>query len=312
MTIPDYSSLIDAETWAYIDQINSFYPPSAMNLPIEENRAIYDRMSRAFHTGYPPGVTSKTRHVALGSHSIPVRVYENAAIDPTAIILYLHGGGFILGSLDSHDDICADLCTGTGYRVVSAAYRLAPEHIKTAAFEDAMAAFEWTARTFSIPVLLVGESAGGSLAASIAHSARTSRYSPHGQILVYPTLGGATNSRSYVMHADAPLLNSRDVDIYLTVRFGDEDFSDDPRYMPLADTNFSNLPPTFIITAQCDPLSSDGEIYCNRVLAGGGKAFWLEEAGLVHGFLRARHSVERAKTSFKRIIGATRALAGNL
>ncbi len=78
--------------------------------------------------------------------------------------------------------------------------------------------------------------------------------------------------------------------------------------MPLADADFSNLPPTVIITAECDPLSSDGEAYWSRISAAGGKAWWFEEPGLVHGYLRARHTVGRARASFSRIVDAASAL----
>jgi len=127
----DYSTLIDDETWAFIDRINSFYPPEAVDLPIEKNREIYDRMSREFHAGHPGGVTTETTAIAGATHDIPIRIYRAETTKAAAVVLYFHGGGFILGDLDSHDDICADLCAGTGYPVVSVDYRLAPKHLDT-------------------------------------------------------------------------------------------------------------------------------------------------------------------------------------
>ena len=109
-------------------------------------------------------------------------------------------------------------------------------------------------------------------------------------------------------HAEAPKLTVRDLEFYKHIRTGGVDLTGDITLSPLADADFSGLPPTVLITAQCDPLSSDGEAYRSRVPAAGGRAFWLEEPGLVHGYLRARHSVARARASFTRIVEAVGAL----
>jgi len=104
------------------------------------------------------------------------------------------------------------------------------------------------------------------------------------------------------------MLTLRDLDFYKDIRSGGGDRSDDATLAPLADTDFSDLPPTVLITAECDPLSSDGEAYRDRIVAAGGRAIWLEEPGLVHGYLRARHTVGRARASFTRITDAVSAL----
>lgn len=305
---PDYRKLLDAEMWAFIDRINGFYPPEAIDWPIGKNREVYDRMSRAFHAGRPEGMGTETTAIATPTHRIPIRIYRSAAPDAAAIVLYFHGGGFILGGLESHDDICAELCAGTGYAVVSVDYRLAPEHTGTVAFDDAVAAFEWMAATYRQPIVLVGESAGGNLAACLAHQVRGHARAPAGQVLVYPGLGGDMTMGSYVTHAEAPLLTTSDVGFYHDVRTGGADVSKDPRYTPLAASDFSGLPPTVIFAAECDPLSSDGESYRDRVLAAGGRAHWLEEKALVHGYLRARHMSGRAGRSFASIVEAVAAL----
>ncbi|HEV7254663.1 MAG TPA: alpha/beta hydrolase [Mesorhizobium sp.] len=307
---PDYRQLMDAETWAFIDRINAFYPPGAIDLPIAENRAIYDRMSRAFHAGHPAGVTAQTGAIEADARAIPMRVYRSGKASDQAVVLYFHGGGFILGGLDSHDDICAELCAGTGYAVVSIDYRLAPEHTGTAAFDDAVASYECAVSSFSRPIVLCGESAGGTLAASLAHHLRGHARAPVGQVLIYPMLGGDERRGSHVVHAQAPLLSADDIAAYKNIRANGADVSNDPRYLPLADTDFSGLPPTVVFTAECDPLSSDGEAYRDRLLQAGGRALWREEKGLPHGYLRARGTVARARASFARIIAAAEMLGG--
>jgi acetyl esterase len=124
-------------------------------------------------------------------------------------------------------------------------------------------------------------------------------------VLIYPGLGGDATKGSYVRHAQAPMLTTRDVLYYYDIRGGT---TGDPTCQPLADSDFSGLPPTVIVTAECDPISSDGEIYRDRIVAAGGKASWREEPGLVHSYLRGRRTVKRAADSFARIADAVAAL----
>ncbi|MFA6155028.1 alpha/beta hydrolase [Mesorhizobium sp.] len=305
----DYTTLIDAETWAFIERTNSYYPPDTIDYTIAQQREIYDRMCREFFAGYPAGVTVETSAIPTPTHKIPIRTYRSMP-QAAATVLYFHGGGFILGGLDSHDDVCAELCARTGYEVVSVDYRLAPEHLHPAAFDDAMSAFLWAVSTRDRPILLCGDSAGGNLAAAVSHATRGHAKRPAGQVLIYPGLGGNRSTASYVTHAEAPMLTVRDLEFYKHIRTGGQDRGNDATLTPLADTDFSNLPPTMLITAQCDPLSSDGEAYRDRIVAAGGSAIWIEERGLVHGYLRARHTVARARSSFTRVVDAMGALGG--
>jgi acetyl esterase len=304
----DYTKLLDAEVRAFIEKTNSYYPPETVDYTIAQQREVYDRMCHAFFNGYPEGVTAADTTIPGPAHRIPVRTYTAAAPDRSAKVLYFHGGGFILGGLDSHDDVCADICARTGYEVTSVDYRLAPEHLHPASFEDSFAAFLWAAAAAGQPIILAGDSAGGNLAAAVAHLARGHERAPVGQVLIYPGLGGDISKGSYVTHAEAPMLTMRDLEFYKDIRTGGADFSTDVRYLPLADTDFSGLPPTVVISAECDPLSSDGEAYRDRIREAGGKAVWREEPGLVHGYLRGRHSVAKARESFTRIVEAIRAL----
>lgn len=303
----DYKKLIDAETWAFIERTNAFYPEDTGERTVAEQRAIYDRLCREFHAGYPDGVTAQTSSIPTPTHEIPIRIYR-AGEPGAAVVVYFHGGGFILGGLESHDDVCAELCARTGFEVVSVDYRLAPEHVHPAHFDDAMRAFEWAANTYACPILLCGDSAGGNLAAAVSHATRGHKTKPAGQVLIYPALGGDTSRGSYITHAQAPMLTTRDLRFYEQVRTGGVDRTGDITMAPLADADFAYLPPTVVFTAECDPLSSDGEAYRDRMVAAGGRAFWLEEDGLVHGYLRGRHTAGRARSSFTRIVDALQVL----
>ena len=307
----DYASLLDEETWRFVERSDSFYPPDAVGLSIAEQRRAYDRMCRAFHNGYPDGIATEDIEVDAGSHNIPLRLYRSAASDVAkATIVYFHGGGFVLGGLESHDDVCAEICAGTGCDLISVDYRLAPENRHPAAFDDALDGYDWASRRRPLPLVLAGDSAGGNLAAAVAHAKRGRHNAPIGQVLIYPSLGGDRSKGSYVAHAEAPMLTLRDLAQSLEVRVGERRCERDPTLQPLADTDFSHLPPTVIVTAECDPLSSDGESYRDRIRQAGGRAVWIDEKGLVHGYLRARHTVKRAAESFAHIVSAIDALAG--
>jgi acetyl esterase len=303
----DYRSLIDAETWAFIERTDAWYPPETVDYTIERQRDVYDRMCREFFAGYPEGVTAETTAIEAAGRAVPIRVYR-VSERPAAVIVYFHGGGYVVGGLESHDDVCAELCARTGHELVSVDYRLSPEHVHPAHFEDALAGFEWASARYDVPVVLAGDSAGGNLAAAVSHATRGRAKKPVGQVLIYPGLGGDRTKGSYVVHADAPMLTMRDLDFYRHVRTGGRDWGRDATLAPLDDADFSGLPPTVVVTAECDPLSSDGEAYRDRIRAAGGRAVWHEEKGLVHGYLRARHSVTRARNSFTRIVEAVAAL----
>lgn len=299
MDLGEYANLLDPDYQLYVRQVDNWYPPGAADWPIGRQREVYDRMCRAFHAGRPAGVQVEDSSAG----AISVRRYQRAGAPP-AILLYFHGGGFVLGGLDSHDDICAEICAGTRLAVISVDYRLAPENPHPAAFDDACAAFDWVVSAYDLPVLLAGESAGGNLAAAVAHATRKHDRRPVGQILIYPSLGGAPDLRSRIDHANAPLLAAADIQAYRALRTAGAmpAATEDWRLEPLMDSDFSGLPPTLIVTADCDPLSSDGEAYRDRVLDAGGFAVWREEPRLTHSFLRARHSARRAGQAFQAIL----------
>lgn len=298
----DYERLIDEETWAFIRRTAESYPDDAVQLSIEDQRRVYDTMCQDFRQPRPTGVETEDR----AADGVPVRIYS--AGQPTRTVVYFHGGGFVVGGLESHDDVCAELCAQTGYRVVAVDYRLCPEHVHPAQFDDCWTAANWAASEYGDPLILAGDSAGGNLAAAVSHHARGRLDEILGQVLIYPGLGGDPSQGSYLEHAQAPLLTLDEIKFYETVRYSGVQPQGDPTYAPLQDSDFSNLPPTVVVTADCDPLRDDGQVYCRRINAAGGRAHWINESGLVHGYLRARTSVKRAADSFERISVAIEAL----
>ncbi len=292
----DYTQIIDAQTWGFIRDVEHWYPPETMSLNVAGQRDVYNKMCRAFYAGRPDGVQTQDRL----ANGVSVRCYRLDAGNNKAVVLYCHGGGYVVGSLDSHDDVCAEICARTGFAVVSVDYRLAPEHLHPAAYEDCLTAYHWAQSQYALPVVLAGDSAGGNLAAAVGHAARDAL----GMVLIYPSLGECKDCGSYVDHTNAPLLSRADMDFYEQVRTPATRVVKDFTYAPLLDTDFTGLPPTVVVSAECDPLCDDGEDYCAAVQKAGGQAVWVKEAGLVHGYLRARHTVERACNSFSRVVAA--------
>lgn len=302
----DYDRLIDAEIWAFIKKTAQSYPDDAVDLDIDGQRRAYNTMCRAFHRGHPPGVSTTD----VTANGVPVRIYS--AGHPGCTVMYFHGGGFVVGGLDSHDDICAEICANTGYRVVSVDYRLAPVHKHPIPFDDCWAATQWACNEFDGGLVLAGDSAGGNLAAAVAHHARGRIKGVLGQVLIYPGLGGDTSQGSYLSHADAPMLTRDDIEFYHGVRFDGDEPRDDPTYAPLQDADFAGLPRTAIFTAECDPLHDDGPAYFKRLQHAGVLCHHETGRGLVHGYLRARGMSTRAADSFERIVVTIEALGQGL
>ncbi|MEM9370324.1 MAG: alpha/beta hydrolase fold domain-containing protein, partial [Pseudomonadota bacterium] len=199
----------DPEVLAFIAKVDRLTPPGRAARSIVEQRELYDAMSDAFREPRPDGIEVRDHKIA----GTPCRRYGG---DGYIRIIFLHGGGFVVGGLESHDDVAAEIAASTGLPVDAVDYRLAPENPHPAAFEDALT----VARASAGPLILVGDSAGGTLAASVAWRLReTERIAA--QVLIYPSLGGETlGLPSYTECADAPLLTTADLDAYRDMRGG--------------------------------------------------------------------------------------------
>ncbi|MEP5762799.1 MAG: alpha/beta hydrolase, partial [Litoreibacter sp.] len=256
-----------------------------------------DAMCKKFWVAHPESI--KTQDFEMDG--IPVRVYtpENAG---KRAILFTHGGGFVLGSLDSHDDVCAELAAATGTEVWASHYRLSPEHIYPAALDDVEAV--WRRLTLDRrEAVVVGDSAGARLSAALClRMRRLDGPMPIAQILIYPTLGGSATLPSFIENANAPMLTAADMNNFDVLYKGDYQDGKDPELSPLQAQEFSGLPPAYVVTADIDPLRDEGSTYVDKLRKAGVKAQWKNEPQLVHGYLRARHSSQRAHDSFSGIV----------
>ncbi len=289
---------------AFHRRCEDFYPADAVDAPIEQQRKWYDALCAEFDAPSPKGLT---RDDTLVNGLIPIRHYTPATVSTETRIYYIHGGGFVVGSLDSHDAICAELSDFAHAELVSVDYRLAPEHVWPAAFDDCYAVLK-ELLSDGCPVVVVGDSAGGNLTAGIVLKARAEGLKGIvGQALIYPGLGGDLVSGSYEEMAEAPGLTTADVSYYRDILKAP---ADNPFAAPLAETDLSGLPPSYITGAFFDPLRDDARLYAARLAAAGVNVTFREEPQMIHAWLRARHMSEGARDGFRRLAEGVAVLVG--
>ncbi|OBF07553.1 lipase [Mycobacterium sp. ACS4054] len=245
-----------------------------------------------------PDLRIEDRTIDYGEHSdIPVRIYwpPLEPADSLPVVVYYHGGGFCLGGLDTHDPVARSHAVGAEAIVVSVDYRLAPEHPFPAGVDDAWAALRWVAENAAElggdpdRIAVAGDSAGGNLAAVMAHLANENAGPALSfQLLWYPVVTADLSLPSFTENANAPILDRDVIDAFLSWYLPHIDISD-PTTLPVTlapanATQMSGLPPAFIGTAEHDPLRDDGARYAELLNAAGVPAELSNEPTLVHGY----------------------------
>ncbi|MDA8267491.1 MAG: alpha/beta hydrolase [Actinomycetota bacterium] len=258
-------------------------------------------------------VSSQDRSIPGPGGTIPVRIYrpEATGTEPLPIVVYFHGGGFVLGGLDSHDPLCRQLAAGVPATVVSVDYRLAPEHPFPAAVDDATAATRWAADVApslgADPSRLVvaGDSAGGNLAAVVARrAARAGTPSVALQVLAYPVTDFTGSHPSHAENGEGYFLTTDDMVWFMQNYLPDGTDVHDPDISPLFAEDLSGLPPALVITAEFDPLRDEGEAYARR-LADAGVPVELERyPGMIHGFVSMDGVLDAGARALDRIVAS--------
>jgi len=265
--------------------IKKSLPPATT---IEEMRAAWDDYSSSTREPYPDGMQVEDIQVPRDGGTVPVRVYRPAAAAESApVVLYIHGGGFMKGDLNSSDSVAWGLSQETGMVVASIDYRLAPEHPYPAAFDDC----------YTVLTHVAGgglgdgvDTAGGNLSAAVCLAARD-RNGPKiaVQILIYPCLTDGCDTPAYGVHAETPGLTAASMhtywDWYLA---GQTRPCTEPYAVPLKASDLSGLPPAFVHIAEIDPLADDGRTYADMLMAAGVETQFRCADGMIHGFLRCR------------------------
>ncbi|WP_213952752.1 alpha/beta hydrolase [Variovorax sp. dw_954] len=290
-----------------LDFIASRNVPPTHTLPAVEARAFY-RERRAVTQPEPSAVAEVRELSAPGpAGAIPLRLYRpmgSQPVDVLPVLVYYHGGGWVIGDLDTHDVLCRELCNGSGCAVIAVDYRLAPEHRFPAAVHDSWAATRWIrqeAASLGIDanrLAVGGDSAGGNLAAVMSIMARDAGDLPIAfQLLIYPGTdmrrghaSHTTNGKGYLLEADTITYFH---DHYITDVAQDLDW----RASPLLHKDLSKLPPALVITAGFDPLRDEGLEYADTLAAAGNRATYVCFERQIHGFITMGKVLDEANAA---------------
>jgi acetyl esterase len=291
---------LDPQTQALLE-LGPVLPPVETLTP-EEARAGMEQRA-PLTAGTPQPVASVVdRRIPGPAGEIPVRIYAPDGPRPMPALVYFHGGGWLVGSLNTHDVVCRALANRAGCIVVSVDYRLAPEHSFPAAIDDAEAATRWVAANASElgvdtdRVAVGGDSAGGNLAAAVALTLRdTGGPRLAYQLLIYPVTDHNFLTRSYVENGEGYRLTRSAMEHYWKLYLGSAGDADDQRASPLRAASLANLPPACVATAEYDPLLDEGRAYAERLREAGVPVEYREYAGLVHGFVAQGGVVDKAR-----------------
>ncbi|NTA19063.1 alpha/beta hydrolase [Agrobacterium tumefaciens] len=284
--------MLDEDSAALVRGLRSLNIPRTETLTPLQARAAMTAARRA--RAPLPVPMGEVRDLDLGTEKnhIAGRLYRPNAQRDLPLLVFFHGGGWVLGDLESHDLLCRRLALAGKTNVLAVDYRLAPENKFPSAVEDAIEAVDWAfahAGELQVNVARImvgGDSAGGNLAAVVAHERRNNNKPRLAcQILIYPATDLACASPSYQIAEDGfPVLGSTMIwfrDHYLAERLQEEDW----RASPLRASDFSDLPPAYVLTAGYDPLSDEGRAYANKLVNSDVSVVHHHYPGQIHGFL---------------------------
>ncbi|SDP93429.1 acetyl esterase [Actinopolyspora xinjiangensis] len=262
-----------------------------------------------------PGVQVSRRTVSTRAGELPARLYRpEDRTEPSTLLVFYHGGGWVVGDLDTHDELCRFLAKHADIRVLSVDYRLAPEHPFPAAVEDAVDAYQHVLENAedlgSSPdsVAVGGDSAGGNLAAMVAqHAAANGIKSPVLQLLLYPAVDASTRRRSRELFGDGFLLTDGDMDWFMDLYQPEVSERGDPRLSVLLNEELDGLAPAVLVTAGFDPLRDEGEEYARRLAEAGVPVIARRFPDLIHGFANLFGASPRLREAMFEIVGEFRA-----
>ncbi|HEU5297613.1 MAG TPA: alpha/beta hydrolase [Burkholderiaceae bacterium] len=297
--------MLDPQARALIDLMNERGVPPTHTLPPSEARRLY-RERRAYVQPTPVTMAEVRDLSANGPHgAIGLRLYRPTTAPASApALVYYHGGGWVIGDLDTHDVLCRELAHRAGCVVVAVDYRLAPEHRFPAAVDDSLAATRWVqaqAATLGIDasrLALGGDSAGGNLATVTAIALRDSGdLRPRLQLLIYPGTDMRAIAPSHTTNGQGYMLTSDSIK-YFRGHYvpGEADWSD-WRTSPLLHSDLSHLPPALVITAGFDPLRDEGRQYADRLSQAGVPTQYVCFERQIHGFITMGRVIDEANTA---------------
>jgi acetyl esterase len=259
------------------------------------------------------GVRTRDLDIPSAGDPIPARLYEPVNLPAgSPLLVYFHGGGWVIGSIETHDPGCRYLARNAQVRVLSVDYRLAPEHGFPAAADDAFTAFRFAARNAetlgadSSAIAVGGDSAGANLAASVCLQAIDKGPRPVFQLLFYPATDATTRRRSRDLFADGFFLTDDDMTWFLNHYCPDIDMRSDPKLSVLLADDLRGLPPAYVATAGFDPLRDEGNAFADRLRDAGVPVVKRQHDDLIHGFVSFLNIGARFREAVSEAAGALR------
>jgi acetyl esterase len=298
---------LDPDLAAVVDDIRAAGVPEWHQLSVESARRVEDEVFTPEDRREVAFVRDLSFDGPAGD--VPVRVYHDDPPEPAPVVVFYHGGGWTLGTLDSIGGVCRELAQRNDCVVVSVDYRLAPDHPFPDGLDDAYAALEWTvenADTFggdSERVAVAGTSAGGNLAAAVSLRARDfdGPAIAH-QLLLYPMIDSDTTRNSYREHADGPLLTRADVEWFWDQYCRSPVDVEHPYASVLSAPDHGNLPPATVVTAGHDPLRDEGRAYADALASNGTPVEHVHYPSMAHGFLSLTDDVPAADEALDDVV----------
>jgi acetyl esterase len=307
---------LDPQAQAVIEMVARSGRPAYHTLSPKDARQLFLE-TRPAATPTPPQIGSVRDLVAeTAAGTIPLRLYRPAGVSdatPLPAYLYFHGGGWVIGDLETHDVLCRQLTAASGASVISVDYRLAPEHKFPAAADDAWAATRWVVAhggelgLDAGRLAVGGDSAGGNLAAVVALMARDAGGPAiRQQVLIYPVTDVMRETRSYADFAEGYMLTRDSMRWFIAHYLRSKDDARDWRVSPLRAPSLAGLPPALIVTAGFDPLRDEGEMYAGRLRDAGVMVDYVCYGGMVHGFAGMGKLIDTAQRAVSLIGDALR------
>ena len=306
---------LDPQAANVIDLIVKSGRPPYHQLTPKDARQMF-RETRPASTPPAPQIGAVRDVLTEGAQAIPLRVYRPPGVSDSRrlpVLVYFHGGGWVIGDLETHDVLCRQLTAEAGVSVIAVDYRLAPEHKFPAAADDAWAATRWIAThaaelgVDADRLAVGGDSAGGNLAAVVALLAREAGGPRIAlQILLYPVTDLVSESQSYADLADGYMLTRDSMRWFRAQYLAKEQDAADWRVSPLRAPSLAGLPPALVVTAGYDPLRDEGEAYARRLREAGVSVDAVSFGGMIHGFVPMGRLIDTAFRGVSLITGSLR------
>jgi acetyl esterase len=304
---------LNPQVKALLDQMYANPAPNLFEVPLADARAQSLAMMQSLGPQDVPIGKVEDRTMPGPAGEMRLRIYTPVAAGGAALpaLVYFHGGGFVIGDIESYDSVCRALANESGARVISVDYRLAPENKFPAAVEDCFAAVKWieaNAMDLGIDpnrIAVGGDSAGGNLAAVICILARDEgRLKLVFQLLIYPVTDCSSSTQSREDCARGYFLDEPTM-TWFTSQYANspEDYKD-YRFSPLLAASLKGLPPALVVTAGFDPLRDEGRAFADKLREAGGAVIYKDYEGLIHGFVNMAGVIDEARDAIKEMAAA--------